>query len=221
MVTSPKFITTVPQIVYCGSQVERGTGKQVGFLLVEGAMLDIRRTVQPHVTTTGKLGAIGILGLLLLALLLGTSVHITQAHLFRGTSFEERVSSNVHGSTLQSNVQAQRHIPNNNASNHMRSGVVTSNDANVTSMIYQVFGPYAPSAMRIARCESGFNPNAYNPQPVLGSHAMGVFQILYPSTWMTTPQAASSPYDARANISAAHSIFVRDGYSWREWQCQA
>ena len=74
--------------------------------------------------------------------------------------------------------------------------------------------------LRIAQCESGLNPNAYNPISIGGSHAEGVFQILYPSTWSGTPQAASSPYDAWANIQAAHAIFMRDGYSWREWTCQ-
>jgi hypothetical protein len=93
-------------------------------------------------------------------------------------------------------------------------------NSSVEGMIYQVFGPYASSAMRIARCESGLNPGAYNPTAIGNSHAAGVFQILYPSTWSSTPYASYSPYNAWANINAAHAIFVRDGYSWREWQCQ-
>ncbi|HEU0000412.1 MAG TPA: hypothetical protein VFQ36_05915, partial [Ktedonobacteraceae bacterium] len=83
----------------------------------------------------------------------------------------------------------------------------------VATMIEQVFGSYAGGALQVARCESGLNPNAYNPTSIGGSHAEGVFQILYPSTWMGTSEAASSPYNARANILAAHEIFVRDGYS--------
>ena len=90
----------------------------------------------------------------------------------------------------------------------------------VAAMIEQVFGAYAPAALQVARCESGLNARAYNPTSIGGNHAEGVFQILYPSTWMGTPEAASSPYNAMANILAAHSIFVRDGYSWREWSCQ-
>ena len=90
----------------------------------------------------------------------------------------------------------------------------------MSAMIQQVFGPYAQGALNVANCESGLNPNAYNPTSNGGSHAAGVFQILYPSTWMGTPEAASSPYNAMANIQAAHWIFVRDGYSWREWSCQ-
>lgn len=93
-------------------------------------------------------------------------------------------------------------------------------NTSVTTMIYQVFGSYAPAAIRVARCESGLNPRAYNPVSVGGSHAEGVFQILFPSTWRGTSQAAQWPYNARANILAAHEIFARDGHSWREWACQ-
>ena len=82
-------------------------------------------------------------------------------------------------------------------------------------MIHQVFGPYGDQAMRIAMCESTMNPNAYN--GVLG--AAGLFQII-PSTWASTSEAGNSVYDPAANIRAAHEIFVRDGYSWSEWQCQ-
>ncbi len=88
-------------------------------------------------------------------------------------------------------------------------------------MINQVFGSYAGGALNVARCESGFNPLAYNPISNGGNHAEGVFQILYPSTWDGTSEAANSPYNAMANILAAHQIFVRDGYSWREWSCAA
>jgi hypothetical protein len=93
--------------------------------------------------------------------------------------------------------------------------------AAVIAMINQVFGSYAAGALRVARCESGFNPAAYNPISIGGSHAAGVFQILYPSTWDGTSEASSSPYSAMANILAAHQIFVRDGYNWHEWSCAA
>ena len=93
--------------------------------------------------------------------------------------------------------------------------------AAVIAMINQVFGSYASGALNVARCESGFNPLAYNPISIGGNHAEGVFQILYPSTWSGTSEASSSPYSAMANILAAHQIFARDGYSWREWSCAA
>jgi hypothetical protein len=90
----------------------------------------------------------------------------------------------------------------------------------VPSMIEGVFGPYAGEALSVARCESGYNPGAYNGISVGGSHAEGVFQILYPSTWYGTSYSGYSPYNAWANIHAAYQIFARDGFSWREWVCR-
>jgi LysM repeat protein len=119
------------------------------------------------------------------------------------------------GATSSARVNAQT------PARQLLSAQIPAAGGSVQGMISQVFGPYASSAMAIASCESGFNPNATNPTPIVGSHAAGVFQILYPSTWSGTPYGGASPYDAWSNINAAHSIFVRDGYSWREWQCQA
>ncbi len=92
--------------------------------------------------------------------------------------------------------------------------------AEVVSIIQSVFGSYANAAIAVARCESSLNPSAVNPTSIGGSHATGLFQILYPSTWDTTSQAGNSPYDAQANAKAAYQIFSRDGHSWREWTCQ-
>lgn len=97
-----------------------------------------------------------------------------------------------------------------------QSGVNNVANTDVSSLIDSIFGSYAAGAKNVAMCESGMNPSATNPS----SNASGVFQILYPSTWDTTSQASQSPYSAQANIIAAHDIFVRDGYSWREWTCK-
>jgi len=94
------------------------------------------------------------------------------------------------------------------------SAPAASQNGSVASTIYQVFGPYGATAVRIAICESGLNPGATNPY----SGAAGVFQIM-PGTWSGTSYAGYSAYNAWANINAAHEIFVRDGYSWREWVC--
>ncbi len=90
----------------------------------------------------------------------------------------------------------------------------------IINEIVAVFGGYSQGALNVARCESGYDPYARNPYAIGNSHAEGVFQILYPSTWDGTSYAGYSPYDANANIHAAYQIFSRDGYSWREWACQ-
>jgi hypothetical protein len=90
----------------------------------------------------------------------------------------------------------------------------------IMNEIVSIFGAYSQGALNVARCESGYDPNARNPYAVGNSHAEGVFQILYPSTWDTTAYANDSPYDANLNIHAAYQIFARDGNSWREWACQ-
>ena len=90
----------------------------------------------------------------------------------------------------------------------------------IINEIRSVFGPYAGQALRVAACESGYNPNARNPTPVGRAHAAGVFQILDTSTWYTTSYRGYSPYNAWANIHAAYEIFHRDGNSWREWACK-
>jgi hypothetical protein len=135
----------------------------------------------------------------------------------------------VYEATTQALAQANQ-IPNNNkfvldqkrctSNMSARTDRTSFSRSAVAAIIYRVFGSYASGAINVAMCESGLNPGAYNPYSVNGSHPAGVFQILYPSTWMRTPEAAYSPYDATANTLAAYSIFARDGYSWREWSCR-
>ena len=67
--------------------------------------------------------------------------------------------------------------------------------------------------VRVARCESGLDPYAKNPD---GPY-YGLFQFL-PSTWDDTPFAKESWYDPKANARAA-------GWMWKvgrrnEWACQ-
>ncbi len=111
-------------------------------------------------------------------------------------------------------------LPDTNAPSTQSNAASTqSSAAPPKSIINDVFGSDAPSAIHIATCESSLNPNAVNWISIGGSHAKGLFQILHPSTWNTTSEAAVSPFDARANAIAAHEIFLRDGHSWREWAC--
>jgi LysM repeat protein len=90
-----------------------------------------------------------------------------------------------------------------------------ASDGSIEGMIRSTFGADADYALHIAACESTMNPNAYN--GVLG--AAGLFQII-PGTWASTSQAGNSPYDAAANIKAAHEIFQRDGNTFMEWECK-
>lgn len=100
------------------------------------------------------------------------------------------------------------------------NAVNVSSASSMTDIIRQVFGVYSDQAIRIATCELSLNPNAINSYAIGNSHAEGLFQILYPSTWYGTSEANASPYDPVANTRAAYQIFSRDGYSWREWECQ-
>jgi hypothetical protein len=97
----------------------------------------------------------------------------------------------------------------------------TAASGSVTDIIQQTFGIYSGQALTIAKCESGYDPQAYNPTPVWvdgqAEHAMGVFQII-PSTFARV--SSGNVYDASDNIQAAYKIFAQDGYSWREWECQ-
>ena len=147
----------------------------------------------------GKVGIALVLGILFLGATFGAST--SQAHA------QVRTSGQV-AQTVNKTASGVAMTPN------------AASASNITGMIYQIFGPYGDAAVRIATCESTLNPSATNSQYIGNSRAAGLFQILYPSTWYGTSQAAHSPYDAYANTVAAHEIFVRDGYSWREWQCQ-
>jgi LysM domain-containing protein/transglycosylase-like protein with SLT domain len=105
-------------------------------------------------------------------------------------------------------------VQNNSASTNVAQQPVPAAGNSVVAMIGQTFGSYASGAINVASCESGLNPGASN-----SSGAAGLFQIM-PATWAGTSEAGQSPYNASANIAAAYQIFVRDGYSWREWTCQ-
>lgn len=124
----------------------------------------------------------------------------------------------VNHSTAKKAAPVTRSAPVHKTTTYV--GAANPGQQAVINEIRSVFGPYSAGALNIARCESGFNPNAYNRTPVGGAHAAGVFQILDTSTWRTTSYANQSPYNAYANIHAAYQIFSRDGHSWREWQCR-
>lgn len=72
-------------------------------------------------------------------------------------------------------------------------------------------------ALRIAWCESRYDPDAYNPQAVwVGgqeNHATGVFQLLWPLH--SHRFSGASPYSAEANVRAAYGLWLERG--WQPW----
>jgi hypothetical protein len=87
----------------------------------------------------------------------------------------------------------------------------------IPDLIRAIFAPLGQIAvdwaLRVAACESGFNPNAYN----RSSGASGLFQFL-PSTWAHTPYAGRSVFDPDANARAAAWLYQQDHGS--AWTCR-
>lgn len=86
----------------------------------------------------------------------------------------------------------------------------------VPQVIQTAFTPLGPDAvnwaLRVSSCESEYNPQAVNSS----TGAAGLFQFL-PSTWASSPYAASSPFDPTANAQAAAWLYQTSGPS--QWQC--
>lgn len=81
----------------------------------------------------------------------------------------------------------------------------------IEQMILARFGAAGPRAVRIARCESGFNPRAKNRY----STAYGIFQFL-DSTWRSTGIAKTS--DPALQIEAAYRLWLARGF--QPWVCR-
>ena len=75
------------------------------------------------------------------------------------------------------------------------------------------YGQSPTDMLRVARCESVFDPNAVNPY----SNASGLFQFL-PGTWKTTPFADQDIFDPTANAEAAAWMWSNGRRN--EWTCQ-
>ena len=88
--------------------------------------------------------------------------------------------------------------------------------AAVKQMIVQDFSPMGQAAvdwgLRVAACESGYNPNSYNPDG-----ASGVFQFM-PGTFRGTPYGSQNIFDASANVAAAAWYYGR--YGGGAWSCK-
>ncbi|HXM58044.1 MAG TPA: transglycosylase SLT domain-containing protein [Candidatus Dormibacteraeota bacterium] len=87
----------------------------------------------------------------------------------------------------------------------------------VQDIITKAFTPYGSTAvawgLRVAKCESGYNPTAYNP----AGPYYGLFQFLM-STFKATPYGGQDIYDPVANASAAAWKYSQGGAG--AWGCK-
>ena len=94
-------------------------------------------------------------------------------------------------------------------------------ESQVRELIEQFFQPEDVNrAIRIAWCESSFNPRSVN--PVTG--ASGLFQH-DPATWIERSTATGYPgadiLDAEANVAVAAWMLYELPGGWAQWECQA
>lgn len=86
----------------------------------------------------------------------------------------------------------------------------------VQDIIRQAFAPYGQGAvdwgLRVAKCESGYNPRAYNP----AGPYYGLFQFLM-STFKNTPYGGGDIYDPTTNAKAAAWKYSQGGAG--AWGC--
>jgi soluble lytic murein transglycosylase-like protein len=87
----------------------------------------------------------------------------------------------------------------------------------IQQIILDAFAPLGAGAqqwaLRVAKCESGYNPNAVN----RGSGASGLFQFM-PATWASMPQHGQSVFNPVANAQAAAVLYARSGPN--QWSCK-
>lgn len=94
-------------------------------------------------------------------------------------------------------------------------------EAEVRDLVAQFFAPEDVSrAVRIAWCESNFNPSAVNPR----TGAAGLFQHI-PRYWAERSAAAgiggADIFDPVANVAVAAWLLYQDPGGWDHWSCRA
>jgi hypothetical protein len=84
----------------------------------------------------------------------------------------------------------------------------------IEGMIEREFGKHADDALRIAFCESRFDPN-----DVSSAGAVGVFQIRPPDHGWRVKKVKDGKdlFDPQTNVRVARHIFDHQG--WRPWVC--
>lgn len=83
------------------------------------------------------------------------------------------------------------------------------------------YGVSGDMLMRIARCESGLNPNAVAKNYIAGTHPTGLFQHVaayWPQRAVNYGHAGASIFDTTAQAEVTAQMF-RDGHS-KLWECK-
>jgi hypothetical protein len=113
--------------------------------------------------------------------------------------------------------QAAQALQNRAQSVNQQAQTTAAAPGSIQQIIVSSFQPLGQAAvdwgLRIAKCESGYNPHAVNP-----SGASGLFQFM-PSTFAKTPpgRAGGSIWDPSANSQAAAWMYSQGRQG--EWQC--
>ena len=83
------------------------------------------------------------------------------------------------------------------------------------AVIQRHFGSAAPAAIRIAKCESGMNPNAVSPT---NDHGLFQINIVHRGQFEAVTGAPwSSVYDPELNTTYARHLYAQQG--WGPWSC--
>lgn len=88
----------------------------------------------------------------------------------------------------------------------------------VQQLIVDVFGDAAPTALRVAKCESNYRSDAVNRS---NPHVKGVFQIhdSWADEWLAVMGVSywETWMDAETNIRFAYWLYTQSG--WGPWEC--
>lgn len=91
----------------------------------------------------------------------------------------------------------------------------TAPAGSLEAIIQRHFGDAAPAAIRIARCESGMNPNAVSPT---NDHGLFQINIVHRGQFEAVTGAPwSSVYDPELNTIYARHVYAQQG--WSPWTC--
>ncbi len=96
---------------------------------------------------------------------------------------------------------------------------LTSEQEKIVNYIHEIFGRYAPEAIKIAKCESGLNPKAIGTN-VDFSQDFGLFQLnSHYHGFNKGVNNSRHLLDYKINTLMAWNIFKGSDYQWNLWMC--